>query len=113
MTGPRVAGLSASDGTLIMASVSSSAESDLLDNWLQQKRREQPGMSVDVLRLPAGPPPAEVAAHVADLLSSNDQRTVVPVRVFWAPARLPTRVKIGGLLSGRDTYRPPRILQSR
>lgn len=115
MTGLRddLADFCASDDTIILASVSSPAESDLLNDWLQQQRRAHPDTSVEVLRLPAGPPQPEVAAHVADLLSADDRRTVVPVRVFWAPAGLPTRVKLVGLLSGRDTYRPPKVLQRR
>lgn len=38
-------------------------------------------------------------------------RTVFPVRVFWVPGGLPTRVKLAGLISGRETYRPPVMLQ--
>ena len=37
----------------------------------------------------------------------------MPVRVFWVPGGLPTRSKVVALLSGRDTYRPPEILQHR
>ena len=33
------------------------------------------------------------------------------MRVFWVPGGLPTRVKLVGLISGRDTYRPPEMLQ--
>jgi glycerol-3-phosphate O-acyltransferase len=33
--------------------------------------------------------------------------------VFWIPGGLPTRSKVVALLSGRDTYRPPPILQHR
>ena len=31
--------------------------------------------------------------------------------MFWVPGGLPTRVKVVGLISGRDTYRPPEFLQ--
>jgi glycerol-3-phosphate O-acyltransferase len=33
------------------------------------------------------------------------------VRVFWVPGGLPTRSKVVSLISGRDTYRPPELLQ--
>ena len=35
------------------------------------------------------------------------------MRVFWVPGGLPTRSKVVALLSGRDTYRPPELLQRR
>ena len=35
------------------------------------------------------------------------------MRVFWVPGGLPTRSKVVALLSGRDTYRPPEMLQRR
>ena len=44
---------------LVLASVSSPAEEELLNDWLERQRREHPDSKVDVLRLPAGdePPP--------------------------------------------------------
>ena len=47
----------------------------------------------------------------AETLEGPGDPTVIPVRVFWVPGGLPTRVKLAGLLSGRDTYRPPEMLQ--
>ncbi len=52
-------------------------------------------------------------AQLVEKLSADDDRSVVPVRVFWVPGGLPTRSKIVALLSGRDTYRPPEMLQRR
>jgi glycerol-3-phosphate O-acyltransferase len=99
---------------LVLASVSSPAELDLLNDWLRQQRAEHPQAKIDVLQLPsdAEPPPA-VVARLVEELGSGDDRSVVPVRVFWVPGGLPTRVKIVGLLSGRETYRPPEVLQRR
>lgn len=54
-----------------------------------------------------------VAQLVEELGVGGEDRLVVPVRVFWVPGGLPTRVKIVGLISGRDTYRPPEMLQRR
>jgi len=105
----------ATDDALVLASVSSPAERELLDDWLRQQRREHPETNVDVLILPHDdddPPPGVLAQLVAALEDDQD-RSVVPVRVFWVPGGLPTRSKVVALLSGRDTYRPPELLQRR
>ena len=52
-------------------------------------------------------------ARLVEELEADEDRSVVPVRVFWVPGGLPTRSKVVALLSGRDTYRPPEILQKR
>lgn len=104
-----------SDDSLILASVSSAAERDMLDDWLRQQRSQHPDLEVAVVQLPGDDeePPAGVIAQLVNELEIGDDRSVVPVRVFWAPGGLPTRVKVVGLLSGRDTYRPPEMLQRR
>ncbi len=56
-------------------------------------------------------PPPQLVDQLVDELAAGEDRTVVPVRVFWVPGGLPTRVKLVGLISGRDTYRPPEMLQ--
>ncbi|OBA69413.1 glycerol-3-phosphate acyltransferase [Mycolicibacterium elephantis] len=102
------------DDALVLASVSSPAEQELLNDWLAQQRREHPDTNVEVLRLPhSDDPPPGVLAQLVEKLQADDDRSVVPVRVFWVPGGLPTRSKIVALLSGRDTYRPPEILQRR
>jgi len=104
----------ATDDALVLASVSSPAEVELLNDWLERQRREHPDSKVDVLRLPADDdPPPRTLARLVEELEADDDRSVVPVRVFWVPGGLPTRSKIVALLSGRDTYRPPEILQKR
>ncbi len=102
---------STTDDALVLASVSSKAESDLLNGWLQAQRRAHPDTTVEVMRLPHSDPSPQLVDELADKLNAADDRTVVPVRVFWVPGGLPTRVKVVGLLSGRDTYRPPDLLQ--
>jgi glycerol-3-phosphate O-acyltransferase len=103
------------DDSLILASVSSPAEHDLLDDWIHRQRTRHPELKLAVLQLPGEDeePPAGVIAALVNELSEGEDRSVVPVRVFWAPGGLPTRVKVVGLLSGRDTYRPPELLQRR
>lgn len=101
------------DDALVLASVSSPAERGLLNDWLRQERSSHPGAKVAVLELPGDEPPPAVVAQLVEELEAGDDRSVVPVRVFWVPAGLPTRVKVVGWLSGRDTYRPPEMLQRR
>jgi glycerol-3-phosphate O-acyltransferase len=108
-----LASFTATDDALVLASVSSPAELELLNNWVQQQRREHPETRVEVLRLPDGDPPSGVVDRLVEELRADEDRSVVPVRVFWVAAGLPTQVKVVGLLSGRDTYRPPAILQRR
>ncbi|WP_102142372.1 glycerol-3-phosphate 1-O-acyltransferase [Mycobacterium hubeiense] len=104
----------ATDDALVLASVSSPAEEELLNDWLAQQRRDHPDTHVEVLRMPVDDdPPGWVLARLVELLEADEDRTVVPVRVFWIPGGLPTRSKVVALISGRDTYRPPEILQRR
>ncbi|MDX1891445.1 glycerol-3-phosphate 1-O-acyltransferase [Mycolicibacterium sp. 050158] len=97
---------------LVLASVDSAAEVEMLDDWLAAQRRKHPEARIEVLQLPSDddPPPA-VLARLVELLEVDEDRSVVPVRVFWIPGGLPTRSKVVALLSGRDTYRPPKLLQ--
>ena len=108
------ASFSTADDALVLASVSSPAELELLNDWLATHRREHPDSKIEVLQLPAGAEPAPgVLAQLVEELAADEDRQVVPVRVFWVPAGLPTRLKVVALLSGRDTYRPPELLQRR
>jgi glycerol-3-phosphate O-acyltransferase len=102
---------STTDDALVLASVSSKAESDLLNDWLAAQRKAHPDVSVEVLRIPHSDPSPQLVDELAAKLSATEDRTVVPVRVFWVPGGLPTRVKLAGLISGRETYRPPELLQ--
>ena len=108
-----MASFSTTDDALVLASVSSPAERELLNDWLQRQRREHPDSNVEVLELPEEDPPPGVLARLVEELEADEDRTVVPVRVFWVPGGLPTRSKVVALISGRDTYRPPEILQRR
>lgn len=108
-----LASFTATDDALVLAAVSSPAELELLSDWLRRQRREHPDSNVEVLQLPAEDPPPGVLAQLVELLEADDDRSVVPARVFWVPGGLPTRSKLFGLLSGRDTYRPPDWRQHR
>ncbi|HYJ54822.1 MAG TPA: glycerol-3-phosphate 1-O-acyltransferase [Mycobacterium sp.] len=109
-----MAAFTATDDTLVLASVSSPAEKKLLNDWLRRQRREHPDSDIEVLELPSDDdPPPGVLARLVELLEAEEDRSVVPVRVFWVPGGLPTRSKVVALLSGRDTYCPPQLLQHR
>ncbi len=103
--------LSTTDDALVLASVSSKAEFNLLNDWLRTQRNAHPGIRVEVLRLPHDDPPPQLVEQLVGELGADENRAVIPVRVFWVPGGLPTRVKLAGLISGRDTYRPPQALQ--
>ena len=109
------ASFSPAGDTLVLAAVGSPAERELLDDWLRQQQREHPESRVEVLLLPTHSDdiPATVMARLVELLSADPDRSVVPVRIFWVPGGLPTRSKVVSLISGRDTYRPPELLQRR
>jgi glycerol-3-phosphate O-acyltransferase len=112
--GDHFAPFTTTDDALVLASVSSPAEEELLNDWLVRQRREHSGTHVEVLKLPVDDdPPAGVLARLVEMLEADEDRSVVPVRVFWVPGGLPTRSKVAALLSGRDTYRPPQMLQHR
>jgi glycerol-3-phosphate O-acyltransferase len=98
---------------LVLASVTSSVEGRLVDDWLARQERERPNSHIVVLRLPRGEPPSSVITRLAKQLTSEGELTVVPVRVFWTPAGLTGWSTLFAVLSGRDTYRPPRPLQRR
>ncbi|MGU3503025.1 glycerol-3-phosphate 1-O-acyltransferase [Mycobacterium sp. C31M] len=109
------ASFSPTGDTLVLAAVGSPAEQELLDAWLAEQHRDRPDARVEVLLLPdhSDDPPATVMARLVELLSADPDRSVVPVRIFWVPGGLPTRSKLVSLISGRDTYRPPELLQRR
>ena len=104
----------ATDDALVLASVSSPAEEELLNDWLNASDVSTPtrgSMSCGSLLTTTRRP--ECSAGLVEELETDEDRSVVPVRVFWVPGGLPTRFKVVALLSGRDTYRPPEILQRR
>lgn len=84
------ASFSTADDALVLASVSSPAELELLNDWLKTQRHEHPDSTVEVLQLPATDEPAPgVVARLVEELEADEDRMVVPVRVFWVPAAYP------------------------
>lgn len=92
--------------SLVLASMQSGVETQLVMDWLGQQRARNPDVKFDVLKLPADASPATLNLLV-DQLASGEDRSIVPVRVFWLPAPDRGRVaKLAGLLPGWDPYHP-------
>jgi glycerol-3-phosphate O-acyltransferase len=105
-----VAVLTAQDA-LVLLSMDTPVETQLLMDWLGQQRARNPDAKFDVLKLPSGDaPPSALTPLVEQLESgpaSREDRSIVPVRVFWLPHPDRSRVaKLAGLLPGRDPYHP-------
>ncbi|MGE2816083.1 glycerol-3-phosphate 1-O-acyltransferase [Mycobacterium heidelbergense] len=101
----------AAQDSLVLASMHTGIETELVMDWLGQQRARHPETSFDVLKLPSrDAPPAALTALAEQLESgseSADDRLVVPVRVFWLPPADRGRIaKVAGLLPGRDPYHP-------
>jgi glycerol-3-phosphate O-acyltransferase len=96
---------------LVLLSMDTPVETQLLMDWLGQQRARNPDAKFDVLKLPSGDaPPSALTPLVEQLESgpaSREDRSIVPVRVFWLPHPDRSRVaKLAGLLPGRDPYHP-------
>ncbi|SPM35844.1 Glycerol-3-phosphate O-acyltransferase, partial [Mycobacterium rhizamassiliense] len=93
--------------SLVLASMDSHVETQLVTEWLDRQRASNPGVKFDVLKLPSADGPPTALLPLVEQLESADDRSIVPVRVFWLPAPDRGRIaKLAGLLPGRDPYRP-------
>jgi glycerol-3-phosphate O-acyltransferase len=107
-------GFTITDHTLVLARVSSEVEMKLLDEWLARQRKKHPGSDVEVLQLPGGDPPPTVLNQLVEHLEADEDRSVVPVRVLWVPAaKSSNRLRVLGMLTGRNPYRPSQKRQRR
>ncbi|MEO6794425.1 MAG: glycerol-3-phosphate 1-O-acyltransferase [Mycobacterium sp.] len=97
----------AAGGTLVLAFVSSPVEADLVQQWLVRYRGTHPDVRTELLQFdPAVRPPAAMAQLVGQL-ERDDQRSILPVRVFWMPrAEASALSRVAALLPGRNPYRP-------
>jgi glycerol-3-phosphate O-acyltransferase len=102
-----MASFSTTDDALVLASVSSPAERELLSDWLQQQRREHPESNVAVLELPDGDPPPGVLARLVE--GSASGRTVVRCGCSGC-RRLPRSRSFADLRTRH--YRPPSLQRS-
>ncbi|OBI30636.1 glycerol-3-phosphate 1-O-acyltransferase [Mycobacterium sp. E2238] len=92
--------------SLVLASMASPVERDLVTAWMAQQRAAMPGARFDVLELPPPTAPPDKLTALIEQLEA-DGRSIVPVRVFWLPPPDRGRIaKLAGLLPGRDPYHP-------
>ena len=106
----------AAQDSLVLASMETPVEMQLVMDWLGRQRAGNPDAKFDVLKLPSrNAPPTALTALVEQLESgptSGEDRSIVPVRVFWLPPPDRSRVaKVAGLLPGWDPYHPNQRLQ--
>jgi glycerol-3-phosphate O-acyltransferase len=105
------AALTAQD-SLVLASMETPVEMQLVMDWLGRQRARNPDATFDVLKLPSRNASPTALTALVEQLESGEDRSVVPVRVFWLPAPDRGRVaKLAGLLPGRDPYHPNQRLQ--
>jgi glycerol-3-phosphate O-acyltransferase len=97
--------------SLILASMASPVERELVMAWVGRQRADNPEAKFEVVELPRRNAPPSALTALADELESgpqaNEDRSIVPVRVFWLPPANRGRIaKLAGLLPGRDPYHP-------
>ena len=99
--------LTTTDDTLVLASATSPMESELLAAWLDQQRARHPETKLEVLPLPAHDSPPAALAQLVEQLESDEDRSIVPVRVFWMPrADASALNRLAALIPGRNPYEP-------
>ncbi|BBX97266.1 glycerol-3-phosphate 1-O-acyltransferase [Mycobacterium lacus] len=106
------------EDTLVLASMETPVELELVMDWLRQQRARNPEARLDILKLPSrNAPPMALTALVEQLESgaeSGEDRSIVPVQVFWLPPADRSRAgKVAALLPGRDPYHPNQRQQRR
>jgi glycerol-3-phosphate O-acyltransferase len=87
--------------------MASPVEMELVTAWLDHQRTDHPGANFGLVKLPALDAPPEAMTALAEELESGQDRSIVPVRVFWLPEPDRSRfAKLVGLLPNRDPYHP-------
>ena len=93
--------------TLVLAYVSSPLEADLIHEWLERYRDARPGARIELLELDPSQRSSGALASLVGHLERDDQRLILPVRVFWMPRAEASALKrVIALLPGRNPYRP-------
>lgn len=105
--------LSAED-SLVLASMETPVEMQLIMDWLGHQRARNPESKFDILKLPLSTAPPTAFTALVEQLESGEDRSIVPVRVFWLPPADRSRAeKVAALLPGRDPYHPNQRQQRR
>ncbi|ORX07229.1 glycerol-3-phosphate 1-O-acyltransferase [Mycolicibacillus trivialis] len=111
---PAAGGFTAAADALVIASVNSPVEADLVADWLHRQQAAYPDAKIDVVTLPADAQESSRLASLVVQLDADENRPVVPVRVFWIPrANASTAHRVLALLPGRDPYHPTERHQRR
>jgi len=99
--------ISTTDNVLVLAASSSPVEAELLAAWLDQQRARHPETTLEVLALPEQNPTPGALAQLVEQLELDEDRSIVPVRVFWMPRADATALnRVTALLPGRNPYQP-------
>lgn len=102
------------EDTLVLASMETPVEMELVMDWLCEQRARNPEVKFDILKLPSRNAPSTALITLVEQFRHGEDRSVVPVRVFWLPPADRSRVgKVVALLPGRDPYHPSRQRQRR
>ncbi|OBF82877.1 glycerol-3-phosphate acyltransferase [Mycobacterium sp. 852002-51163_SCH5372311] len=102
--------------TLVLASMNTSAELQLVMEWLGRQRARNPEAKFEVLKLPPRTAAPSALTALVEQLDSDvgGDRSVVPVQVTWLPPADRSKLdKVAGLLPGRDPYHPNQRQQQR
>jgi glycerol-3-phosphate O-acyltransferase len=95
------------DNTLVLAFVSSLVEAELLKDWLDQRRAAYPETKIEALQLPPQNSPPAALTQLVEQLERDEQRSILPARVFWLPrAGASALSRVAALLPGRNPYQP-------
>ena len=93
-----MASFTTTDDALVLASVSSPAERGAAERLAATAAaRASRIQGRRAASCPTDDPPPGVLARLVEELEADEDRTVVPVRVFWVPGGLPTRSKVVAL----------------
>lgn len=102
------------EDSLVLASMETAVEMQLVMDWLGQQRARNPESKFDILKLPLSCAPPTALTALVEQLEAGEDRSIVPVRVFWLPPADRSRAeKVAALLPGRDPYHPNQRQQRR
>lgn len=102
------------EDSLVLASMETAVEMQLVMDWLGQQRARNPESKFDILKLPLSSAPPTALTALVEQLEAGEDRSIVPVRVFWLPPADRSRAeKVAALLPGRDPYHPNQRQQRR
>ncbi|GAB7143358.1 glycerol-3-phosphate 1-O-acyltransferase [Mycobacterium riyadhense] len=95
------------EDALVLAAMETPVEMELVMEWLGQQRARNLEAKFDVLKLPPRSASPAALTALVEQLEGGEDRSIVPVRVFWLPPADRSKAdKVAALLPGRDPYHP-------